>query len=232
MKSKIISLAVAGVFLLSLSACDSPTGNPSSEQQSTTTTQSTMAETTTTTIEDEVPKLNLDSISDYGLTYTEIEEKRGKLIDVDTSGGGMYYVFENGYGNYEWGMHDIDNIDAISNIREDENGNRNLDDVPLPMPDVACKHISYIPIERLLLGIKFPATISDIKRISELKYHGFGIEGPNSDYILGFSYEDNIRVSIGTNHIKLGSSPDTIDEEDILIDKDAYVVMFDYNKDN
>lgn len=229
MKSKIIFLAVAGTFLFALSACDSTTGNPSSEQ-STTTTQSTMAETTTTTAEDE-HKLNLDVISDYGLTYSEIEEKRGKLIDVDTSGGGVYYIFENGYGNYEWGMHDIDNIDAISNIKPDENGNMNLDNVPLPMPDVACKHIDDISIERLLLGIEFPATISDMKEFTELKYHGFDVGGMKSDYVLEFSYEDNIKILIRTDHINQDNNTDDT-EDNILIDKDASVVMFDHNKDD
>ena len=53
-------------------------------------------------------KLNLDLLSDIGLTYGEISAKRGERTDVYVWKGNMFYSFKDGYGGYAWGLNELD----------------------------------------------------------------------------------------------------------------------------
>lgn len=232
MKKNIIFLTVTCAILLSLSACnpEKPTAPDSDVTSITTSTVSTAAETTTTPAEEEL-KLNQDLISDYGLNYAEIKEKRGGLIDVFTAGGGVVYVFEDGYGDYGWSEIEIADWENAYLIQSNKHEDKNLEDMPLPKPTAPCKYISDVDVEKLFVGIELPATISDIKKLSELKYSGFEIGGLSGNYTAVFSYEDDIKIVIGTNHVTKDKGDDIV-EDDILIDKDAHITLFDNNKDN
>ncbi|MCL2088074.1 MAG: hypothetical protein FWH14_01190 [Oscillospiraceae bacterium] len=114
MKFKVISLFIMVVLSLSmLSACGKAgTGTDASEDGSRDTSGSgSVSEGESTTD----LKLNEDLLADFGLTFSEIEEKRGKLTEysgVRYSGGKHFVSESNDQIQYAWG-HDSYNDDGI-----------------------------------------------------------------------------------------------------------------------
>ena len=106
------ALTLTLAFILSLAGCN----NTDLTDDSTPATESTAPDTTdvsssdatdepasSDTTEDPEPEkldLNQDLVSDIGLTFEEMKEKHGEVVDYQVLNGGSHYKFENGYGFY------------------------------------------------------------------------------------------------------------------------------------
>ena len=207
MKTKLISLLLSCVMLISLAACASENPGSTSEE---TTRETTAAQTTeeVTTLDDttaeettDVPSaalaFNEDLLSDIGLTYSELVEKHGEKVDVTSRGGGLGYYFENGYGAYIWGFEQLDYgreiesgeafplpRDASGNIIDDEN-------IALPKAGIECYDIISIPVENLFASATYPISLSDIQNLDGVINYQTGEDGfvTSLKYYSTFIYE-------------------------------------------
>ena len=104
MRNKIINLLLTGVFLLSLCACgltdttpESTTSNTITDIKTTqkqTTENTTKENSNTEAITESIYKINTDAIADLGLTYSQLTEKHGKLVDAKGIEIGVSYAFK------------------------------------------------------------------------------------------------------------------------------------------
>ena len=142
MKTKLISLLLSCIMFVSLAAC---TEDPSAASDEITgeTTAAQTTEVITTQEETTVPvsemTLNTDMFADIGLTYSQLVDKHGKLIEVGTAKGGVWYNFENGFGQYFWSWEDVDW--GESSPLQDEDGHILVESAPLPKKDIQCMEI-------------------------------------------------------------------------------------------
>ena len=180
----------------------SETSSLSTETESVSVTTPSVSEKqskTETTVEPvNEKKLNLDLLSDIGLTYREIMAKRGERISVFTEGGGFRYQFKNGYGLYGWL---ISAVYEEGNWPKDENGDWiGIDDLPSPSENNKCESIIEIKPEYLFLGMTKSMAASEIGEIYGIKY----VETQSADgwngwgFVSIFSYKD-IEINIYTN---------------------------------
>jgi hypothetical protein len=107
------------------------------------------------------PRLNLDLLSDIGLTFEEIKAKRGGIVHAFTEGGGITFRFECGLGDYHWVLEDIDYV-------VDDNGYWIMELIH-PKYDAVCKMITWIRPKNLFLGLTYPINVSDIEEIYDVK---------------------------------------------------------------
>ena len=133
-------------------------------------------------------KLNLDLLSDIGLTYGEIKAKRGEDTQRIESEGGYRFIHENGYGEYGWSGE----ADMVWN----ENGIKEVKE------QAECKQIWNIKPEILFLGMTKSMTVSEIEEVYGIKYDSTHTrtdrdEIPTGEYILIF-YFNNIKISVFT----------------------------------
>lgn len=214
MKTRLISLLLSGVLLASLGACakdDSGAERDETTEALTTETTTTQEETTETTAS---LAFNEDLLSDIGLTYPQLVEKRGEKVDVAGFGGGVGYYFENGYGAYIWGFEDLDYGRELEPgegypLPRDEIGNIVNDDFfPLPNSDICCYDIIFIQAKDLFVNMTFPINTSDIKNINGVETLRTAEDGIASSFSYATSFIFNER-SIYIYH----NDPETIEAD-------------------
>ncbi len=209
MKTRLISLLLSGVLLASLGACakdDSGAERDETTEALTTETTTTQEETTETTAS---LAFNEDLLSDIGLTYPQLVEKRGKKVDAAGREGVDFY-FENGYGAYSWGYEDLDYGRELTQeegypVPRDENYNIIAEEVQLPKSDIACRTINKIKAKDLFSNAAFPLDVSDIKNIGGIQDCRWG----NDEIVTSFKYYFNFKynnVEISIYH----NDPETI----------------------
>ena len=145
--------------------------------------------------EEDKPRLNEDLLSDIGLTYPELVEKRGKLVEVRKVGyGEIGYFFENGYGGYVW--HDLDISEEGRETMKKDN-TFSLDKPPMPKESTKCVAIENVKTKKLILEMKFPASIDKLEKISGVSdvsntlLDHYKDEGTYS-YYMSFKYDNFI----------------------------------------
>ncbi len=207
MKTKLISMLLACIMLMSLAACANDTDKPGSTPEESTketdvqTTENDTTEEDTTEENTTEPTAELafneDLLSDIGLTYSELVEKRGEKVDaVRVSGGGIGFYFKNGYsGSYAWDIGDLDYGRELTRedgypIPKDENGRLIAEKVQLPKQDIPCLSISWIDAKDVFCNTSFPFDITDIEKIEGVKDCIYAQEGLYLNYCSGFSYND------------------------------------------
>ncbi len=206
MKTRLISAILACIMLVSLAACvnDKPGKTPDESTAETTEAQTTENVTTEETTEETTEPaaalaFNEDLLSDVGLTYPQLLEKRGQKMDVAGSGGGLKYYFENGYGGYLWGFEDLDYGRELEQgesypLPRDENGVIvNDDTIALPEADVQCKDIFSIKVGNLFVNAAFPLDVSNIENIDGVESFRTVEDGISSypfTYATSFSYNE------------------------------------------
>lgn len=198
MKTKWISAILACIMIVSLTACanEGPGKTPDESTKDTTEAQTTENVTTEETTEPAAElAFNEDLLSDLGMTYPNIANKRGELIDFGMPSGGVAYIFENGFG-YIWGTDDIDwdpelkNGDPYPVPPKDENGNYDFSNFSLPNPQVECSAIITSSADNLFLGLTDSLHISDIEEIYGISHIETGESGEFGNFCSVFSYED------------------------------------------
>ena len=216
MKTKLISMLLACIMLASLTACADDNDKPGSTPEESTketdvqTTEDVTTEENTTEEDTTEPTaelaFNKDLLSDIGLTYSELVNKRGEKARANfitkIDGGGLEYTFEHGQGVYAWGYDDLDygreimSGEAVPFSEIDAN-------VHLPKSDAPCRFI-LTEAKDLFLNASFPMNVSDIKNIDGIENYRSGedkdhISSPY-DYYSGFFYS-GIYVSVLYNDI-------------------------------
>ena len=214
MKIKLISMILACIMLVSLTACanDNP-GKTPEESTKETEVQTTENVTTEDTTDEDTAEpecglaFNEDLLSDIGRTYPELAEKRGEKVGAEfitkIDGGGLEYTFANGLGIYAWGYDDLDygrelTPDEIPPFSEVDAK------VHLPKSDAPCKFV-LTEAKNLFINPSFPLDVSDIKNIDGIENYRSGedkehISSPY-DYYSGFFY-NGVYVSILYNDIE------------------------------
>ena len=202
MKTRRISAILACIMLVSLTACanDGPSKTPDESTAQTTEAQTTENVTTEEITEEAAESaaaltLNEDLLSDIGLTYPEIAQKRGELIGFGMPSGGMAYEFENGFG-YIWSPDDIEwnpelkDGDPYPVPPKDENGNYDFSNFSLPNPQVECSAIITSSADNLFLGLTDSLHISEIEEIYSISHIKTGESGEFGNFCSAFTYED------------------------------------------
>ena len=197
---KVLCVLLTAFLLIGFSACNNTAkpSEPDSKPQSS-------SEQSSSDSEPEVKKeLNQDLLSDIGLTYSQLVEKHGKLIEAGTAEGGISYVFQNGYGCYSF----LEN----SNVEQDDRENSSsIENVPKPTATAKCFYIGRIKASELFSGITFPLSLSELESTYKLDMFEHDTEpGMNDYYWSTFSY-NGIWVLLGSK----GS--DTIDPDSLII---------------
>ena len=216
MKTRLVSAILACIMLVSLTACanDGPGKTPDESTAQTTEAQTTANVTTEETTEETTelaPSLafNEDLLSDIGLTYSQLLEKRGEKVDA-VGRDGVDFYFENGYGAYSWGYGDLDYGRELTQeegypVPRDENHNIIAEEVQLPKEDLACNYIS-TKAKDLFSNAAFPLDVSDIKNIEGIQNCRWG----NDEIVTSFKYYFNFKynnVEISIYH----DDPETIE---------------------
>jgi predicted small lipoprotein YifL len=111
------------------------------------------------------PKINAELLECLGLTYEQITAKYGELVKTDiVPGAGAAYEFENGYGEYLWGLESLDygrklrQGEAFPEIKRDKHGKPIVETFPLPLGEEGCVAIHVLNIGDLFLGVSLPLT--------------------------------------------------------------------------
>ncbi len=207
MKTRLISAILACILLVSLVACANEGPGKTPDETTKETTEALTTETTTTQEETTESTASLafneDLLSDIGLTYPQLVEKRGErkvteLITVE--GGSIGYFFENGYGAYIWGLYEIDYGRELEEgegypIPRDENHNIIAEEVQLPKSDIACRAITKIKAKDILSNVSFPLNAADIAGIDGVMDVRTGKDGISSsyDYASEIFYNDSTK---------------------------------------
>ena len=161
--------------------------------------------------DDIVPTLNRDVLDEYKMTYGELKEKHGKLVDYTSPEGGNFYIFENGYGSYGF---DLPYNDLSWMQTDPESGvvYMTIDDGEL------CRWI-YFTADKLFTESFETLTVDNISKIEGLTY--LGTEDYPSDverpYLSRFFYDgwDSDKVSLLVFHA-----------EENTVDRDADVRIY------
>ena len=220
MKTRLISAILACIMLVSLTACanDGP-GKTPDESTARATENVTTEETTEETTEPAAElAFNSQVLSDIGLTYPEIAQKRGELIDFGMPSGGMAYEFENGFG-YIWSPDDIEwnpelkDGDPYPVPPKDENGNYDFSNFSLPNPQVECSAM-ISSADKLFLGLTDSLRISEVENINGVSHIETGESGEFGNYCSVFTYEDKtIAVFTAEKEIITSNSIVTIEKK-------------------
>ena len=186
--SVITSYALGAEFL--------PSFNQPAETEPAPTEETAPAPETDSAPDDIVPTLNRDVLDEYKMTYGELKEKHGKLVDYTSPEGGNFYIFENGYGSYGF---DLPYNDRSWMVTDPESGvvYMQIDDGEL------CRWIYFTP-DNLFTGSFDTISIEDMSKIEGLTY--LGTEDNPSDferpYLSRFSYDgwDSDKVNLLVFH--------------------------------
>ena len=194
---KVLCVLLTAFLLIGFSACDNAAkpDEPDSKPQSS-------SEQSSSDSEPEVKKeLNQDLLSDIGLTYSQLVEKHGEVIEVSGANGGLCYRFKNGYGKYPWAFgSDID--ENGGSLQSDKNGNYVVDIAPKPNPQARCNCIDYVQAKDLFPGESFPVKLSELESTYKIKNINYETElGMDDYYWASYSY-NNLSIILATK--KLG----------------------------
>ncbi len=140
------------------------------------------------------PRILTEPLSDLGLTYDRMVEKRGKLKTNTVKG----VVFENGIGHYGW------KTDGISVCSDDHTD-------PAGLPDAGgCNTIFWLKPAELFEGLTYPVTFDELCDKCGLVPISVGKENGLYDcYGSEFSHPEYKDV----RYFFLTDKPDTIDED-------------------
>lgn len=128
----------------------------------------TETEPTEPTTEPEEPlDLNQDLIADFGMSYSQLKEKHGELMDHGTAQGSVYYIFEHGYGYYYWLIDEVYDTDNLSNPVYDEHG---ILIFALPGDQLKCTTIKRIKVKDLFNKEFNTIDISEVKNIDGVEH--------------------------------------------------------------
>ena len=215
------ALILTLAFMLSLAGCN----NTDLTDDSTPATESTAPDTTdvsssdatdepasSDTTEDPEPEkldLNQDLVSDIGLTFEEMKEKHGEIVDYQVLNGGSHYKFENGYGYYFFYGDPPVSVGYGSGNEEWVYNDDGTPWYPIPRKECVCIGIDNLKAKDIF-SLEFEElTVSEINTIDGvsanagifylpgdiescymmgLSYNGF----PSGDMRLYIKYEDNI----------------------------------------
>lgn len=205
MKTKLISMLLAGIMLVSLAACTNDNDKPGSTPEESTketdvqTTENVTTEENTTEEDTTDPTaklaLNTEVFSDLGLTYSQIAEKRGNLVDFNMPSGGVAYIFENGFG-YIWSPDDIDwnpklqDGDPYPIPPKNENGEYNFNNFSLPASQAKCHAMITSSADKLFIGLAAPLCVSEVEEAYGISHVETGESGEYGNYCSIFTCED------------------------------------------
>ncbi len=142
-----------------------------------TTTSIPVTKTTTEPVIEK--KLNVDLISDIGLTYSQLQERYGKLMFAFNKSGGKFYWFENGSGSYGWSGegHSIDYEgegllpdEIFSLLWFEGDGYLKKEAVLLPKSKSKCVEIVDLQATDIFIGLEQPATLSEIEESYNIEF--------------------------------------------------------------
>ena len=172
MKTKLISMLLAGIMLVSLAACANDNDKPGSTPEEST------KETDVQTTED----VTTEDTTEEDSTEPTAELAFNEDLLSDS-------------GSYNWGIGDLDYGRELTRedgypIPKDENGHLIAEEVQLPKQDVPCWNISQIDAKDVFRNTSFPFDITDIENIEGVKDCSYAQEGLYLNYCSGFSYNE------------------------------------------
>jgi len=185
------------LILTTMTACRNTSADKNQNRRTTTdfvtesvTEESMAAETTTedTTKKSTIKhneKLNMDLLSDLGLTYSQIEAKRGKQIKEVMHNGGYGYLFENSFGYYFFSGRGFS--------EKDINGNP----IPFIVDKEKCSSIWLTNTKDLFLGLSQAIDVFKIEKTFGVNYVKTYWNELENSYSSVFEYV-NIMISIET----------------------------------
>ena len=165
-------------------------------------------------------KLNTDLLDEYKMTFAELTEKHGKIVDYTQIEGGNFYRFENGYG---WYGFDIP-ADTSLFVTDPESG---LEYMPIS-DDELCRWIYMIEPESLFGADNDTLSVEELSGIDGLTYIGtnpdgiatakafcsqFHYQGWDNDKVTLDIYHDDEKVIDPTSEIRVYIHPQYIESE-------------------
>lgn len=210
MKTKLISLLLSCVILISLAACASENPGSTSEE---TTRETTAAQTTeeVTTLDDTTAEettedtnqlqLNSDVFSSIDLTFEQVKEKYGEATYVVILNENFGYYFEDGYGYYMWPWDSVDfNISSLHLEEGQSPYGTELTEIPsYPNADAKCVRIGNVKAKDLFDGLSNPTKDVEIAELYNIQHTYSGEEGTDGQHT-SFTY-DNLTFIVHTNEI-------------------------------
>jgi len=193
---KIMSILL--IVLLIFAGCseNSITPEQPAEAAPPETTITTISKTTENPTE---PQLNTDLFSDLNLTFAQLTEKYGKVINAGRSHHtGFWYVFKNSDYHYIWKWDDVEDSSSIWERNSDTPFD---DDITKQLQGIKCREISGFSLDELFTGLQLPATIFDVEegfKSSHISHDRtyWNLYGGRPSTI--FSYKDDVAVYIAT----------------------------------
>lgn len=165
--------------------------------------------------------INTEILDEYMMTYSELSNKHGKLIDFQRFDGGNWYKLENGYGYY-WFYFLPDINKTVTDTEYGFNYFPVEDDSP-------CRGIRNIPLDLLFNGAFDTILIKDIANIDGLHYIGtyednitttkgyvskFTYDGWNNDSVIFYLYHEDENMIDMTSEARFWIHPLIIDEQE------------------
>ena len=159
-------------------------------------------------------KLNTDLLDEYKMTFAELTEKHGKIVNYTQIEGGSFYRFENGYGYYGF---DIPANTSLF-VTDPESG---LEYMPIS-DDELCRWIFMIEPESLFGAVNDTLSVEELSGIDGLTYIGtypdgiasakafcsqFHYQGWDSDKVTLDIYHDDEDVIDPTSEIRIYIHP-------------------------
>ncbi len=164
--------------------------------------------------------LNTDLLSEYKMTFAELTEKHGKIVDYTQFEGGNFYRFENGYGYYGF---DIP-ANTSQLVTDPESG---LEYMPVD-DEALCRWIYRIEPDSLINGEFETLPIEELSNVDGLDYIGtnpdgiatakaycsmFHYQGWDNDKVTLDFYHDDKNIIDSTSEIRIYIHPQDIAEE-------------------
>ena len=139
----------------------------------------------------EEQKLNVNLLSNIGMTYAQLKEKYGKPTKVITYESSLFHVFENGYGNYRFDYDVFENRTTWPTSEEFENFEANG---LMPKEGSECLFILGVNADILFLGLAVPTSVSDIEKIYGLEHKSTRLDNGHygGSYVSNFLFEDKV----------------------------------------
>jgi len=124
-------------------------------------------------------KLNLDLLSDIGLTYGEIRAKHGDVKDFfKLSSGNFCYVFTQEYIGYLW---DFDKVYKV------ENSDKNI---LLPNTEEECQSLLIFEAKDLFSGLNSSINSAELENIYNVTHISSGYNAHDDCYFSSFKLAD------------------------------------------
>ena len=196
---KVLCVLLTAFLLIGFSACDNAAkpSEPDSKPQSS-------SEQSSSDSEPEVKKeLNQDLLSDIGLTYSQLVEKHGKLIEAGTTGGGVYYAFQNSPFHYAWSMDSDIEWDKATWKFDSQKNIYDLETILPPKSEAKCFYIDHIKPQDLFTDINLPTSFDELKNIYKIENINFEAEPGMDDYYWASFSHNNISITFATKKLNV-----------------------------